>query len=288
MRLFILLLSIIFILSSCVKNNPDPSWIEVNEWQLNSNIELSGLEGELTESITNAKVYVNDDLLGIFEVPFRIPVLKSGPCNIKVYPVVINNGISATKKLYPFLNIYEIDAELIQNETLTINPVTSYKSITNFWVEDFEDINNSIENDANTSLATLQLSNENLTAFNGNFCGKVTLNQNDSTWVANTTEQLAIPKGSECYLEIDYYVTNDLYTGLLYVNPDNTTQNNVNIRLNGQSSEDAVWKKIYIELKELVIASPNQAQFLQTFSAFLDEGDSEGLIYIDNIKVLWY
>ena len=158
----------------------------------------------------------------------------------------------------------------------------------NFWVEDFEDINNSIENDANTSLATLQLSNENLTAFNGNFCGKVTLNQNDTTWVANTTEQLAIPKGSECYLEIDYYVTNDLYTGLLYVNPDNTTQNNVNIRLNGQSPEDAVWKKIYIELKELVIASPNQAQFLQTFSAFLDEGDSEGLIYIDNIKVLWY
>ena len=77
MRLFILLLTIIFILSSCVKNNPDPSWIEVNEWQLNSNIELSGLEGELTESITNAKVYVNDDLLGIFEVPFRIPVLKS-------------------------------------------------------------------------------------------------------------------------------------------------------------------------------------------------------------------
>ena len=288
MRLFILLLSIFFILSSCVKNNPDPSWIEVNEWQLNSNIELSGLEGELTESITNAKVYVNDDLLGIFEVPFRIPVLKSGPCNVKVYPVVINNGISATKKLYPFLNLFEIDAELIQNETLTINPVTSYKSITNFWVEDFEDINNSIENDANTSLATLQLSNENLTAFNGNFCGKVTLNQNDTTWVANTTEQLAIPKGSECYLEIDYYVTNDLYTGLLYVNPDNTTQNNVNIRLNGQSHEDAVWKKIYIELKELVIASPNQAQFLQTFSAFLDEGDSEGLIYIDNIKVLWY
>ena len=288
MRLFILLLSIIFILSSCVKNNPDPSWIEVNEWQLNSNIELSGLEGELTESITNAKVYVNDDLLGIFEVPFRIPVLKSGSCNVKVYPVVINNGISATKKLYPFLNLYEIDAELIQNETLTINPVTSYKSITNFWVEDFEDINNSLENDANTSLATLQLSNENLTTFNGNFCGKVTLNQNDTTWVANTTEQLAIPKGSECYLEIDYYVTNDLYTGLLYVNPDNTTQNNVNIRLNGQSPEDAVWKKIYIELKELVIASPNQAQFLQTFSAFLDEGDSEGLIYIDNIKVLWY
>jgi len=286
-RLLVQVLVVFILLSSCVKNNPDPSWLEVNEWQLNNNIELSGLEGELTESITNAKVWVNDDLLGIFQVPFRIPVLKSGPCNVRIAPVVINNGISATKKVYPFLNVYEIDAELVQNETLTINPVTSYKSITNFWVEDFEDINNSIENDPNTSLATLQLSNENLAEFNGNFCGKVVLNENDTTWVANTTDQLAIPKGSECYLEIDYYVTNDLYTGLLYVSPDATT-NNVNIRLNGQEPDVAVWKKIYIELKELVTASPNQTLFLQTFSAFLDEGDTEGLIYIDNIKVLWY
>ena len=285
MRLVVQVFSLFILVSSCVKNNPDPSWLEVNEWQLNSNIDLSGLEGELTESITNAQVYIDDQLIGIFEVPFRIPILKTGAVNVKVYPVVINNGISATKKLYPFLERYEIDAELVQNEDLVINPVTNYKSITNFWVEDFEDINNSIENDQ-TSLATLQLSNENLTAFNGNFYGKVVLNEVDTTWVGNTTDQLAIPKGSGCYLEIDYYVTNDLYTGLLFVSPSGS-QNNVNVRLNGQEPENVVWKKIYIELKELISASPNNTQFLQTFTAFLDEGESEGLICIDNIKVLW-
>ncbi len=286
MRLVVQVFSLFILVSSCVKNNPDPSWLEVNEWQLNSNIALSGLEGELTERITNAKVYIDDELIGIFEVPFRIPILNAGSVNVKVYPVVINNGISATKKVYPFLNYYEIDAELIQNESLVINPVTDYKSFTNFWIEDFEDINNAIESDG-SSLATLQLSNENLSSFNGNFCGKVVLNENDTTWVANTTEQLAIQKGTECYLEIDYLITNDLYTGLLYVTPD-ATINNVNIRLNGQEPENAVWKKIYIELKELISSSPNNSQFLQTFSAFLDEDQTEGLIYIDNIKVLWY
>ena len=144
------------------------------------------------------KFTIDDELIGIFEVPFRIPILKSGAVNVKVYPVVINNGISATKKLYPFLNYFEIDAELNQNEVLTINPVTTYKSFTNFWVEDFEDINNAIENDE-TSTTFLQLSNENLNSFNGNFYGKVVLNEVDSTWVANTTDQLAIPKNSECY-----------------------------------------------------------------------------------------
>ena len=287
MRSVVQVISIFILLSSCVKNNPDPSWLEVNEWQLNSNISLSGLEGELTESITNAKVYVNDDLLGIFEVPFKIPVLKYGAANIKIFPVVVNNGISATKKLYPFLNYYEIDAELIQNEVLAVNPVTTYKSITNFWVEDFEDINNSIENDPNTSLATLQLSNENLASFNGNFYGKVILNEVDSSWVAYTNEQLAIQKGANCYLEIDYHVTNDLYTGILFVTPDGST-NNINIRLNAQDAEDVEWKKIYIELSELISASPNQSLYLQSFSAFLDADDSEGLIFLDNIKVLWY
>ena len=287
MRSFIPFLVILSLLYSCIKNNPDPSWLEVNEWQLNSNIELSDQEGELTERITDAKVYVNDDLLGIFEVPFRIPILKSGPSNIKVYPVVVNNGISATKKLYPFLNYYEIDADLVQNETLTINPVTTYKSITNFWVEDFEDINISIENDPNTSLANLQLSNENLNSFNGNFYGKVHLTTVDSSWVAYTTDQLGIPKGSNCYLEIDYYVTNDLYTGIVFVSPDGIN-NNVNIRLNGQEVENAEWKKIYIELSELISASPNQATFLQSFTAFIDNESSEGLILLDNIKVLWY
>jgi len=284
-RLVVQVFSLFILVSSCVKNNPDPSWLEVNEWQLNSNIDLSGLEGELTESITNAQVYIDDQLIGIFEVPFRIPILKTGAVNVKVYPVVINNGISATKKLYPFLYRYEIDAELVQNEDLVINPVTTYKSFTNFWVEDFEDINNSIENDE-TSTTFLQLSNENLNSFNGNFYGKVVLNEVDSTWVANTTDQLAIPKNSECYLEIDYYVTNDLYTGLLFVSPS-VISNNVNVRLNGQAPENVVWKKIYIELKELISSSPNNTQFLQTFTAFLDEGKTEGLICIDNIKVLW-
>ncbi|MDG2154259.1 MAG: hypothetical protein P8K10_10030 [Crocinitomicaceae bacterium] len=98
---------------------------------------------------------------------------------------------------------------------------------------------------------------------------------------------MEIPKNSECYLEIDYYVTNDLYTGLLFVSPSGN-ENNVNVRLNGQEPENVVWKKIYIELKELISASPNNTQFLQTFTAFLDEGKTEGLINIDNIKVLWY
>ena len=275
------------LLFSCVKNNPDPSWLLVNDWDLVANVALSGEEGELTKKITNAKVYVNDELIGIFETPFRIPLLSSGESVIRLDPVVINNGISATKKAYPFTNFYQETVTLVKNDTVVISPVTSYKSNANFWIEDFEDINISIENDPNTSLANLILSNESLNAFNGNYYGKVMLNETDSTWVAYTLEQLPIPKGVDSYLEIDYYNTNDVYQGLIYLSPSGI-QDNINIRMNAQAPESAVWKKMYIELRELVTASPIQSTFLQSFQANLDANDIEGVICLDNIKVIWF
>ena len=287
MRFIVLVFFGLSLLFSCVKNNPDPAWLRVNDWDLVANVALSGEEGELTEKITNAKVYVNDELIGIFETPFRIPLLTSGESVVRLDPVVINNGISATKKVYPFTNYYIETVNLIKNDTVVISPVTSYKSNANFWIEDFEDINISIENDPNTSLSNLVLSNESLNSFNGNYYGKVELTDSDSTWVAYTIDQLVIPKGVDSYLEIDYYNTNDVYQGLISLSPSGQS-NNVNIRMNAQTPESVIWKKIYIELRELVTASPNQSTFLQSFQANLDVDDTEGLIYFDNIKVIWF
>ena len=94
---FFLLLLLGF--TACVKNNPDPSWLEVTAWTLQSNIDLSGDEGELSHNITEAWVLVDDKTIGVFQVPFKIPILKDGMCNIKIYPAIKNNGISATKKI---------------------------------------------------------------------------------------------------------------------------------------------------------------------------------------------
>jgi hypothetical protein len=57
--------------------------------------------------------------------------------------------------------------------------------------------------------------------------------------------------------------------------------------MNAQNPESVTWKKIYIELNELITASPNESTFLQSFVANLDEELSTRFIHIDNIKVLW-
>ena len=287
MKAILLFIPLAFLLSTCIKNNPDPAWLEVNDWTLVANANYFGAEGALTENLTEAWVYVNDDLIGVFEVPFKIPILKSGAVDIKVFPAIKNNGISATKKVYPFLETYQINGVLVANETLTISPTTKYKDNLSFTIEDFEDINTSIVNDPNTSAASFSLSNNNLQWFNGNFYAKVALNATDSSWIAYTNWTSYIPKGKEVYLEIDYRNTNNVVTGLIAISPSGTLPN-PHITLQTQDASTVVWKKIYLDLREMVSASANGAYFEQSFEAYLDDGLSNTEIEIDNIKLIHF
>ncbi len=286
MRILLIFTLLSAVLSSCVKNNEDPSWLEVNNWTLVANSNSQYPTGELTHNFTDAWVYIDDEIIGVFEVPFKIPILKKGDVNIKIYPTVKNNGISATKKIYPFMEPYTISATLVQNQTLTINPTTKYKSVTKFWIEDFEDAAIKIENDPN-SQASLQAGNNPSYLKWGNFYGEVNLNTTDSTWVAYTSGEMYLPRGQEVYLEVDYYNTNALITGVLAINPSSVT-NNQNIQLNAQDPSSVKWKKIYIDLREIISNSTSAQYFKQSFQALLDSGDSDGKIILDNIKVVYF
>jgi hypothetical protein len=116
----------------------------------------------------------------------------------------------------------------------------------------------------------------------------VLLNQTDTSWVAYTTEQLQFIKGKEVYLELDYYNTNSLITGLIYVEQDGTTTNNINIELNPQEEANVKWKKIYIDLKELIGNSPSGCNYLQSFQSFLNPGKNNSEIRLDNIKLVYF
>ncbi len=287
MRLLFLIAAVGFIFSSCVKNNPDPSWLEVNQWTLQSNPNSIMNTGELTSSLTDAWVFIDGKIIGVFEVPFKIPILKSGSVNIQIFPTIKNNGISATKKIYPFMKKYEINATLVQNQTLTLNPVTSYEDATKFWIEDFEDASVKISTDP-TSLATLVSGNDPQILKYGNFYGHVVLNSTDSLWLAQTIGTMDLPKGGqEVYLEIDYYNTNSVTTGVMAALPTGNS-GNPEIRLNKQDPSTIHWKKIYIDLKEVVSYFSSAQYYEITFEAPFDSGLAQGDICIDNIKVVHF
>lgn len=286
MKRLLFFLSFTFILSSCIKNNPDPVWLEVHEWTLESNSELSTLEGELTHNFTEAWVFVDDKIVGVFEVPFRIPIIKTGNANIKLYPAIKNNGISATKKIYPFVVPYEINAVFVDNGEVIIDPVTHYKSNCLFDIFDFESPSTGFDDDPN-SLVTMGIASDPLIAKWGNY-GQISLTSTDSMYVGYTHDYKNYYQGQEVYLEMDYYNTNALITGVLATSSSAGTVNNQNIQLNPQDPSSVKWKKIYIDLKEIISNSPSGAQFRQSFQALLDNGDSNGEIIFDNIKIVHF
>lgn len=277
----------ISLLTGCVKNNPDPSWLYIDQWALVSNPNLSGTEGELTHNFSEAWVYINDQCVGAFELPVKIPILKSGTVNVKVYPGIKDNGISGTKRIYPFCNVHEQTVNLVQNQTCTLSPTTSYVSSTHFIIEDFEGANVLLENDPNTSMASFFTSNQALQWFNGNSYAQVNLNTMDSIWIAYTTFHSYHAKGKEVYLEMDYYTTNRVVTGLIAISP-NGIKKNTNIQLNKSTPQTVKWKKIYISLKELIGASDVNAYFDHSFEAFKESGVANTEFRLDNLKVVYF
>jgi hypothetical protein len=77
-------------------------------------------------------------------------------------------------------------------------------------------------------------------------------------------------------------------TGLIFVNTDGTTNNNLNIKVNQQENSTVKWKKIYIDLRELIANSPQGSNFLQSFQASIDSGKSTAEIRLDNIKLVYF
>lgn len=285
---------IVVLLSSCEKNNPDPVWIEIEKWELEANPNLSNEPSVLSHNFTDAWVYVDNDLMGVFELPVKIPVLKEGSLKVRVVPAVKNNGISATKKIYPFVVPYEETVSLEKNQSATISPITHYKDECNFWLEDFEDPTFSIASGTNSPVDMQKVSDPLVIDpfVNEGAFGRISLSTSLNSYVGSTTANafgtinMPLPKGTDVYLEIDYHTSNNLVTGVLAINSAGVTDN-VNVQINAQK-EGPFWNKIYIQVDEIVSMSTAAERFEFSFNAILDEGDTEGEINIDNIKAVYF
>jgi hypothetical protein len=275
---------IVLLANSCVKNNTDPSWLYIDTWVLQAN--QTNLEGELTHNITDAYVLIDDKVIGYFELPIKIPLLQNGSKKITLYPAIHNNGISSTKKTYPFLQPYTITTSLTKNETVKINPSTKYYTNTKFWIENFEDAGIKLQTSTGFSPILTTASDPSILKY-GQRYGWIHLTKSDSIWMGTTTKMSLPQYGSEVYLEIDYMNTNRLLTG---VNAYGSLafRANPNIQLNAQKDSEKKWKKIYIDLKEIISYSTNYTLFEQYLEAELDTDKESSDIYIDNIKLVYF
>jgi hypothetical protein len=127
------------LLSSCELYNPAepiPAYIHIQKFNVTTDIST---QGSNSHKITDAWVYVDDQIIGCFELPATIPIIAEGNHKVKLSPGIKMNGISADRAQYPFYTRYEQDVDFQKGTTITLSPTVTYNSIADFsFMQDFE------------------------------------------------------------------------------------------------------------------------------------------------------
>ncbi|HRO76991.1 MAG TPA: hypothetical protein PLP27_12690 [Crocinitomicaceae bacterium] len=274
--------------SGCVKNNPLPVYLEIDEWKLEANPSLNGKEGDLVHNFNVAAVYIGDKILGFFELPCKIPILEFGNKRVTVSPAIMDGGRSMVKIVYPFTEYYYLDMNLESGKTYHISPVTRYNATTIFgFVEDFESASLKLMTDPSSTASLFQT--QHTDAGKSGYKGVINLHNSDSLWLGNTFADMILPKyGQPVYLEIEYRNTADVSTGMISINSKNENTIHPNIAMNKQKEDEKTWKKIYIDLGEIVSNATDAQYFELYFKTALPTDASGAKVEIDNIKVVHF
>lgn len=288
MKIFYLFILVPFLFWGCKKEDLTPSWLVIDSIDL---ITDEATEGPDSEGITDAWVYMDNEALGVFSLPARIPVLAEGEHSFTIYAGIKVNGISATRTRYPFYTRYDSQITLVKDQETAVTPIVYYKSDISFeLLEDFEDIGIDFEKEpeSDTNITIITKNEYPDIVKYGNNCGFISLTEADSVYKGITNTNLNLPRNQDVYVEFDYMNDNTIALGVLAENSGGIAEHPPLVIANAQETTSMQWKKIYIALQEDVSYELNATSYEIYLLSILDAENTSGVIYLDNIKVLRY
>lgn len=260
--------------------------------------------GANTHKIVDAWVFVDDNILGCYELPATIPVLKEGVHKVAVYAGIARDGIRDLRAQYPFYAPWEnMNVNFVKDEIVTLRPVFTYypegddenMHICDDVMEDFESGTINWE-------ATSQ-SDADIVVYNGEYAwhdpegiysqksGKVVLTSDTMQFrIANRAELRELPTGgSACMLEMDYKCSDTCFVGLMYFKDYTlTAEPLVRLKPTGASGQEPVaWNKIYINIGPYLVDNETADYFKIYFGSWNPRNAGTQYFYFDNLKLIY-
>ncbi len=273
----------LIILDSCSILEPPaavPSFIHIDSIGFTADTTIQGTN---SHKIKDAWVYVDQNLIGVFELPSTIPILATGVHEIDIKPGILVNGISSTREAYPFYTFYTQTVDLVEQKVTQMNPTVKYFPGTNFsYIDNFDNGYNMINVDTLYDSLLLTTSN----SFEGLHSASANLTAAKPYFEYRTIHSYILPTdGSHSvYLEMNYSGTNTLRVGVLPIAPPNALSYADDTVLEIYPSH--VWNKIYVDLTSVCGSYPAAQGFYIFIAAYLDPGMTNSKIYFDNLKLL--
>lgn len=270
-------------ISGCDPEEPIPTYISIQNINLVSNGTTT--VGPLSSNIKDAWVYVDNDLLGVFELPARFPVLEEGQHTFRIGAGILENGISATHVRYPLYNYFDTVINCVPGQTIDLAnvPTVKYFNLTATWLEDFEGNTYSFDSVAGSTTGFIPFNNDN--PYEGNFSGKFTLTESKTFFVgACTVDDVNsdINSFGTAWIEMNYKADQPFDVGLRVKKLNDDVIDEYALTVNRSDG----WNKIYIHVSTIVGSNPSAKSFKVFIKSTLEAGRTESNIYIDNLKLI--
>ena len=260
------------VIISCQKEETDaiPAYLEIKE--------ISLQDTTITQNITDAWVYINDQLQGVYELPAKFPVLEEDVQSVRIKAGIKANGIASSRIAYPFYTSYFEDITLSPNKTINITPVVEFnREEEDIFIEDFEGVGVNLETTTISDTSLLELVD------GDNNYGVGVLNDSLFTFEIATDELTDLPQaGAPVILELDYKSNTQFLVGVYINYPQSVVQKDI---LWITPKED--WNKIYVNLTTTISEGINATSFKVFVGMRRDFSDSLNYIHFDNLKVVY-
>ena len=288
---------IIFILfigtfSSCqLIDQPEkiPSFIHIEDISL---LISNSLQGTQSEKISDAWVYVDGNLEGIYELPSTIPLHYEGNHDISIYAGIKKNGISADREKYPFYTSHIENVNLIADSIIHIEPIVYYEDDLYIWIEDFEDPQTRFNPFSNSDTDITIIDSPNNEVFESN-SGAINMNASNYYCELRTNEtdfnnfptNLTIP----AFIEMDYNCNFPFAIGILHKDASLPSYQKQPIITLFPTSTDTLnnWNKTYLFISDATNFYTSATEFDLYIAVSNSQGNNDIKIRLDNIKVIY-
>lgn len=283
-----------FVFNSCKKEKVEakiPSYISIDSFTFTTDY---ATQGSNSHNITDVWLYIDDQFIGAYEIPAKVPVLMEGSHNITVRPGIKNNGISSTRTFYRFYSYYYDTVELIPDSVITIKPSFTYNPEAIIpWMEDFENSGVSFQNTGKGERSIAKTTNPNY-KFEGGASGEIIIDDQISLFEIKSPDITSIPlNATPVYLEMDF-------RSIINYNQtiDESAKHSITIGVfvNDESVQKSVltlaehneWRKIYIDLSNAINIETTATSFNITLGIQNQSYITSANIYIDNVKLIHF
>jgi len=270
-------------LTTCELINPDeqiPSFLQIDSFQFSSN------HGYPAHKLSDAWVYVDEKLVGVYELPALVPILSEGPTDIRIEAGMRVSGLVGQRSSNPFMRDFVGTISLVPDSHVVFNPSITYEDSVIFkWRENFDgngDPTIRLRDGSSGETASIPGPHP----LSGNAL-KMSLPAGSDFIECQSITIYNLPaEGKQVILEFSYQSNNRMVLSLYSLTQGGTAQTTI-LSLNPSPE----WNHIYVNLTPTLSSTTLIGAPLHNiiFGFIRDEGvTGEAFFAVDNIKLMHY